>query len=104
MIIYQELGQKETRASKVAEVRLNLRKVHNIYVEEKDFSQKEYALDLFKFCDAKNQDLREKLAPFIYVAIQLEGIQEALVNRTDEEFDIALNGLIRRLKEEMKGI
>lgn len=105
-MIYQEIGQKDTRASKVAEVRMNLRRVHNIFAaeEERDYSQKEYALDVFKFCDVKNQELREKLAPFIYIALQLEGIQEALVNRTDEEFNESLNRLKQRLKEEMKGV
>ena len=103
-MIYQEIDEKETRASKVAEVRMNLRRVHNFYVEEKDFSKKEHSLDLFKFCDTKNQALKEKLAPFIYIALQLEGIQEALVNRTDEEFDVSLDILVQRLKEEMKGV
>ena len=54
-MIYQEIDQKETRARKVAEVRMNLRRVHNFYVDEKDFSEKESSLDLFKFCDTKNQ-------------------------------------------------
>ncbi len=101
---YFYMEDRTKRENVIAEMRINLRAVHNKYCEEKDLSDANTAIDLFEYGRSENEDIVKKMNPFVEIALLLEGIEEAYEENSDEEFFEAIEKMASNLKEEMERV
>lgn len=85
----------------VSEIRANLIAVYNKYMEEKMSMDANKPINLWKYCELVEKD-EEKFRPFLHIAENLEGIEEAI--DTEEEKQEFLESLAKELVEVMKEV
>lgn len=85
----------------VSEIRANLIAVYNKYMEEKMSMDANKPINLWKYCELVEKD-EEKFRPFLHIAENLEGIEEAI--DTEEEKQEFLESLAKELVEIMKEV
>ena len=101
---YFYVEDRTKRENVIAEMRINLRTVHNKYCEEKDPAEANVAIDLINYGSSEKEDVEQKMVPFTEIAVLLEGMEETYDESTDEEFFEAIEKLVEKMKEEMERV
>lgn len=101
---YCYIDDRTKRENIVAEMRINLRNIHNKYCQVQDLSGAETAIDLLAYGKNGNKNVDEIINPFVEIAVLLEGMEETYEDSTDEEFFEAMEKLVNVMKEEMERV
>lgn len=94
---YRRLEQRDDLDSLYKEVRFNITRVNNQFCAEKIEEDAECCLDIFTMFHEPTVDI----SPIINLALQLEGLAEALEDETDEVHLIKLRDIAYSLENEM---
>jgi len=101
---YCYVDDRTKRENIIAEMRINLRNIHNKYCKVKDLSDEDTAIDLLAYGKNENKNVDEIINPFVEIAVLLEGMEETYEDSTDEEFFEAMEKLVNVMKEEMERV
>lgn len=94
---YKHIATCDDLASLYAEVRINIIRVNNRFCVNPCEEEGRYSLELFNMFDEPTIDI----CPIFNLAMELEGLAEALEDEPEEVYWIELSDIAYRLKEEM---
>ena len=101
---YVYIKEREKREDRVAEMRMNLREVHNKYCEQKDFSKSTSAIDLMQYGNSQDEKTYKLMLPFREIAVLLEGIEEMYEESSDNVFFEAIEELNKKMIQEQERV
>lgn len=91
-------GVEKEAHSAISKMRLEIIRLHNRVCAEQMEEEGEYALDLF----ALFGDNHECFCKLLRIAVQIEGFEEAMKHRTEEEKIERLRSLENQLQNELQ--
>ena len=97
MMEYKRIGQRSDLGSLYNEVRINIIRVNNQFCAKMFEEDGKYCLDLFDMFNEPTVDI----SPIIDLALQMEGLAEALEDEPEEVHWGELRYIAFRLEKEM---